>query len=501
MSVVLIIDFGSQVMQLIARRVREMGVHSIVISPAEVLNKISEFKPCGLIFSGGPDSVYAENSRTINPAVFEAGIPILGICYGQQITCSLLGGKVESASKREFGKAKLEAVKQNALFSESGVVWMSHGDYVSKIPSDFEIIGITENAPFAAIKHKEKEIYGVQFHPEVTHSEIGVEILQNFVLKVCKATQNWTMKNYKEEMVLKIRETAGNSKVICALSGGVDSSVAAKLVEDAIGENLTCIFVDTGFLRKNEGEEVRKAFKNLIYVDAKERFYEAVEKSSDPETKRKAIGRLFIEIFDEEAKKIQNVKFLVQGTIYPDVIESATSTNAKTIKSHHNVGGLPAEMNLKLIEPLRDLFKDEVRKLGLELGLEKERVMRHPFPGPGLAIRILGEFTREKVRILQEADAIFIEELRKNNLYNEIWQAFCVLLPVKTVGVMGDERTYEHVLAIRAVTSIDGMSADFYPFDMKFLGNVSSRIINETKGINRVTYDVTSKPPATIEWE
>jgi GMP synthase (glutamine-hydrolysing) len=501
MSIVLIVDFGSQVMQLIARRVREAGVHSVVINPDDAIKKIFELKPCGIIFSGGPDSVYEQGSRTIAKEVFETGVPVLGICYGQQITCSLLGGEVKSAQKREYGRAELKAIKPNKLITEDGIVWMSHGDVVTRIPDNFEAIAITDNAPFAGIKHIEKEIYGVQFHPEVTHSQIGTQILQNFLFNVCRAEKTWTMKNYRDEMITKIREKVGKSKAICALSGGVDSAVAGKLVEDAIGLNLTCIFVDTGFLRKGEKDEVQKAFPNAIIVDASEKFYLALDGVSDPETKRKTIGRLFIEIFEEEAKKIDGVKFLVQGTIYPDVIESAGGSNAKTIKSHHNVGGLPEGMQFALLEPLRDLFKDEVRKLGLELGLERSRVMRHPFPGPGLAIRILGEFSREKVKILQEADAIYIEELKKHNLYDEIWQAFCVLLPIKTVGVMGDGRTYEYVLSIRAVNSIDGMSADFYPFDMKFLSALSSRITNEVKGINRVVYDITSKPPATIEWE
>lgn len=501
MSVILIVDFGSQVMQLIARRVREANVHSVVISPSDIMMKIKKLNPCGIIFSGGPDSVYTENSRTISKEVFSAGIPILGICYGQQIICSLLEGEVQSTNKREFGRAEIKIVKTNKLIDENGIVWMSHGDVITKIPKDFEVICTTENAPFAGIKHKEREIYGVQFHPEITHSLIGEEVLENFLFKICEAEQTWTMRNYRDEGLAKIKSEVGESKAICALSGGVDSAVAGKLVEMAISSNLTCIFVDTGFLRKYEAEEIKKAFPHVVIVNASKRFYDELEGISDPETKRKIIGRLFIMIFEEEAKKIQDVKFLVQGTIYPDVIESALVGNAKTIKSHHNVGGLPKHMNLKLLEPLRDLFKDEVRKLGLELGISNEKVMRHPFPGPGLAIRILGEISPKKVKILQEADAIFIEELRKNNLYDKIWQAFCVLLPTKTVGVMGDERTYEHVLAIRSVTSIDGMSADFYPFDMKFLALVSNRITNEVRGINRVVYDITSKPPATIEWE
>jgi GMP synthase (glutamine-hydrolysing) len=501
MSVILIIDFGSQVMQLIARRVRELSVKSIIVSPSKALQMAKNLKPCGIIFSGSPDSVYSQNARTITKEIFNLNIPILGICYGQQIMCSMFGGEVKSAEKREFGKADLKITQPNLLIQEEGIVWMSHGDSITHISQDFEIIANTENAPFAAIKHKTQEFYGVQFHPEVTHSEIGTKIIQNFVFNVCKAQKTWTMQNYRDEMLTEIKQKVGKNKVICALSGGVDSAVAGKLVEMAISSNLTCIFVDTGFLRKGEKEEITLAFPDVVVVDAKQKFYSKLNGVSDPETKRKIIGKTFIEIFEEEAKKIKDVKFLVQGTIYPDVIESSTEGNAKTIKSHHNVGGLPEHMNLELLEPLRNLFKDEVRKLGLELNLSKERVMRHPFPGPGLAIRILGEFSEEKVQILQKADAIFIQELKSHNLYDEIWQAFCVLLPIKTVGVMGDERTYEYVLAIRSVNSIDGMSANFYHFDMSFLSYVSNKITNEVRGISRVVYDITSKPPATIEWE
>lgn len=502
MSIILIVDFGSQAVQLIARRIREAGVHFVVIFPQNIMEMVARLQPLGIILSGGPDSVYEENARTIDAGIFEMGIPILGICYGEQLMCQLLGGKVEKALKREYGEAELKVRQENILIKTDGVVWMSHGDVITELPQNFEVIATSEHAPYAAIKHTVKQMYGVQFHPELTHSIMGKEIIENFIIKVCGCAADWNMKNYKDEQVKNISALVGEKKAICALSGGVDSMVAAKLVEEVLKEKLTCVFVDTGFLRKDEAEVVKKAFPNLIIVDAKQRFYTSLQGVQDPEEKRKIIGRLFIEVFEEEAKKIKEVEFLVQGTIYSDVIESAHEGGAHKIKSHHNVGGLPENMNLNLIEPLRELFKDEVRKLAIEeLGLPAERINRHPFPGPGLAIRILGEFTEEKIKILQDADAVFIEELKNSNLYNDIWQAFCVLLPVKTVGVMGDGRTYEYVLVLRAVTSLDGMSADFFPFDMKFLASVSRRIINEVKGINRVVYDITSKPPATIEWE
>lgn len=511
MNSVLIIDFGSQVTELIARRVRELSVFSIVKNCDITLEDIKKISPKAIIFSGGPNSVNENFSPEIDKKIFDLNIPILGICYGQQLIAKLLGGKVESADDREFGKAVINIKSNSDLFanfsSKENQVWMSHGDVMTKIPDNFEIIATTSNAPFAAIKCNKRKIYGVQFHPEVSHSLGGQKLISNFILNIAGCKQDWNMGNFMNEQIAKIKEEAGNEKVICGLSGGVDSSVVAALIHKAIGDNLVCIFVDHGLLRKDEGKEVKAVFEdhfkiNLVYVDAKDVFLKNLEGISDPEKKRKIIGKTFIDIFDEESINI-NAKFLAQGTLYPDIIESShpNSGHSKTIKSHHNVGGLPEDMKLTLIEPVKTLFKDEVRKLGKELGLPDKIIKRHPFPGPGLAIRILGEISEEKINILQKADAIYIEELKSNNLYDEIWQAFCVLLPVKTVGVMGDERTYEYVLSIRAVTSVDGMTADIYHFDTKFLADLSGKIISQVRGVNRVTYDITSKPPGTIEWE
>ena len=509
-SSILIIDFGSQVTQLIARRIRELGVYCEIKNSKISIAEINNFNPNGIIFSGGPCSVYEENSPTISKEIFDLKIPILGICYGQQIICHLLGGEVGKANEREYGKAEIKIVKDSPLLKniKNYQVWMSHGDKVNKIPLGFEVVAKTDNAPFAVIANQEKKIYAVQFHPEVVHSIDGAKIIKNFVVDIAKSKQEWTMKNFKEEQILAIREIVGENQVICGLSGGVDSSVVSVLISNAINRQLTCIFVDHGLLRRNEGVEVKKIFTenfdiNFIYVDASELFIGRLKNVSDPEKKRKIIGKTFIEVFNQEALKIKNAKFLAQGTLYPDVIESLHPNQgvSQTIKSHHNVGGLPKRMKFKLIEPLRMLFKDEVRVLGKELGLPDIVVGRHPFPGPGLAIRIIGAITIEKIKILQDADAIYIEEIKKAGLYNEIWQAFAVLLPVKTVGVMGDCRTYESVLALRAVTSVDGMTADIYHFDSHLLAKISNRIINEVRGINRVVYDYTSKPPGTIEWE
>ena len=507
---VLIVDFGSQVTQLIARRIREFGVFCEVKNFNISLEEIKKNLPRAIIFSGGPSSVYEENAPKISPQIFDLNIPILGICYGEQLICDMLGGKVEKSFEREFGKAEIEIVKDSKFFKDfqNHQVWMSHGDHISKIPQGFEVIAKTPKAPFAGIANEEKKIYGVQFHPEVYHSIDGAKILKNFVVEIAGCSPDWSMKNFKDEQIADIKKIVGDKKVICGLSGGVDSSVVATLINEAIGKQLTCIFVDHGLLRKNEGEQVKEIFTknfvtNFIYCDAKKLFLDKLKGVSDPEQKRKIIGKTFIEVFDEEASKIDGAEFLAQGTLYPDVIESSHPNKgaSQTIKSHHNVGGLPENMKLKLLEPVRMLFKDEVRALGRELGVPEIIVSRHPFPGPGLAIRILGEITEEKIKILQEADAVYIDEIKKAGLYDKIWQAFCALLPVKTVGVMGDARTYEYVLALRAVTSVDGMTAEVYNFESSFLCEVSNRIINEVRGINRVVYDYTSKPPGTIEWE
>ncbi|AJY45750.1 glutamine-hydrolyzing GMP synthase [Martelella endophytica] len=511
---VLIIDFGSQVTQLIARRVRETGVYCEIVPFQKAEEGFERLQPKGVIFSGGPDSVTREGSPRAPQAVFDSGVPILAICYGQQTLSVQLGGVVEGGHAAEFGRADVEILKASPLFEgiwEVGKkypVWMSHGDRVTVAPEGFEIIGVSPNAPFAICVNEEKRYYTTMFHPEVVHTPDGGKLLANFVHKIVGLKSDWSMAAYRAEMVQKIRDQVGDSKVICALSGGVDSSVAALLIHEAVGDQLTCILVDHGLMRKNEANEVVAMFRehynlHLIHVDAVDRFVGELEGVADPETKRKIIGRLFIETFEEEAKKLGGADFLGQGTLYPDVIESVSFSGGPsvTIKSHHNVGGLPERMNMKLVEPLRELFKDEVRVLGKELGLPDSFIGRHPFPGPGLAIRCPGGVTKEKLDILREADAIYLDEIRKNGLYDVIWQAFAVLLPVQTVGVMGDGRTYEFVCALRAVTSVDGMTADFYQFDMNFLGKAATRIINEVRGINRVVYDVTSKPPGTIEWE
>ncbi len=512
---ILIVDFGSQVTQLIARRVREAGVYC-EIHPCHRVDAamIGNFAPRAIILSGGPASVMQAGAPKVDPVVFEQGLPVLGICYGQQLMCAHLGGSVEGSEHQEFGRAMVEIVDDCALFDgvwEKGTphqVWMSHGDRVTALPPGFRIVGRSDGAPYAAIADDERRFYAVQFHPEVVHTPDGARLLSNFVHKVAGCGGDWTMAAFREAEIQRIREQVGDGRVICGLSGGVDSSVAAVLIHEAIGEQLTCIFVDHGLLRQGEAEEVDRVFRErfnirLVTRDAADLFLGRLEGVEDPEQKRKIIGGTFIDVFDQEATKIGGAKFLAQGTLYPDVIESVSSFGgpSATIKSHHNVGGLPERMDMALVEPLRELFKDEVRELGRELGLPEEIVGRHPFPGPGLAIRMPGIFSASKLDTLRQADAIYIDEIRKAGLYDAIWQAFAVLLPVRTVGVMGDARTYDHVCALRAVTSTDGMTADSYPFDHAFIAGVATRIINEVRGINRVVYDVTSKPPGTIEWE
>ena len=512
-DLVLILDFGSQTTQLIARRVRESKVyceiHPCTLSFAEIEAK----SPRAIILSGGPASVYEEGAPSIDPRVYELGLPILGICYGMQLLSHQLGGKVERSEKREYGLAKVTIEKTDGIFhrfahEEATEVWMSHGDRVVSVPPGFENIGLSENTPFCAVANPARKMYGVQFHPEVVHTARGTDVLASFLFEVCKLEPTWTPGSFTETAIEKVRsQVAANEKVVCGLSGGVDSSVAAILCQKALGDRLTCIFVDNGLLRQGEFEQVVATFRetfrlNLIAVDAKKEFLDALQGVSDPEQKRKIIGRVFIEVFDAEAKKIGDVKWLVQGTLYPDVIESVSFKGpSAVIKSHHNVGGLPERMKLKLIEPLRELFKDEVRAAGVTLGMPSEILGRQPFPGPGLAIRCLGELSPERLAILRKADAIVTEEIRGAGLYDEIWQSFCVLLPVKSVGVMGDHRTYEETCAIRAVKSLDGMTADWAPIPYEVLGKMSNRIINEVRGINRVVYDISSKPPATIEWE
>lgn len=505
---IIILDFGSQYNQLIARRIREHGVYSEVIPFNTPLAEIMSKNPSGIILSGGPSSVNVENAHLIEKELLEKNIPVLGICYGMQLITHLLGGKVKKGIKGEYGKAKLQIEKSNALLagvSRFSTVWMSHFDEVESVPAGFNINAVTD--VISAISNESKKIYCVQFHPEVSHTEEGARMIENFIFNICKAPKDWKLTNYIDETIAEIRAKVGDQRVILGLSGGVDSSVAAVLIHKAIGDQLTCIFVDTGLMRKDEAEKVMKNYGdhfhlNIKLIDASERFMTKLKGISDPEQKRKIIGNEFVAVFDEESHKIEGAKFLAQGTIYPDVIESQSVKGpSSVIKSHHNVGGLPEELGFDLLEPLRELFKDEVRKVGEELGIPHHLVHRHPFPGPGLGIRILGEVDEEKVKILQEADDIFIEELYKNKLYETVSQAFVVLLPVKSVGVMGDERTYEYTAVVRSANTTDFMTATFSKFPWEFLENISNRIINEVRGINRVAYDISSKPPATIEWE
>jgi len=511
---ILIVDFGSQVTQLIARRVREAGVYSEIAPFNSAAEAFKRLQPKGIILSGGPSSVMWEDSPRAPQAFFDAGIPILGICYGQQTMMQQMGGNVEGGESGEFGRAFIEVKKRCALFDglwaegERHQVWMSHGDKVTKLAPGFEVVAVSEGAPFAMTANEEKRFYATQFHPEVVHTPDGGKLIANFARHVCGLKGDWTMAEFRATKIAEIREQVGDGKVICGLSGGVDSAVAAVLIHEAIGDQLTCVFVDHGLMRSGEAEQVVSLFRGsynipLVHVNAETLFMKGLEGVTEPEAKRKFIGKTFIDVFEDEAKKIGGAAFLAQGTLYPDVIESVSFTGGPsvTIKSHHNVGGLPERMNMKLVEPLRELFKDEVRVLGRELGLPEVFVGRHPFPGPGLAIRIPGEVTKERCDILRKADLIYLEEIRNAGLYDAIWQAFAVLLPVRTVGVMGDHRTYDSVCALRAVTSTDGMTADIYPFDASFLSRVATRIINEVKGINRVVYDFTSKPPGTIEWE
>jgi GMP synthase (glutamine-hydrolysing) len=507
---ILILDFGSQVTQLIARRVREQSVYCEIHPYNMPLEKIKEFAPKGIILSGGPASVYDKDAPLSDARIFELGLPVLGICYGMQLMTHQLEGKVERSKKREYGRSFMDLDDTADLFAGfdgRAEVWMSHGDRIEELPKGFKVIAHTEHCPVAAMKEEKRRFYGVQFHPEVVHTPQGEEMLGNFIFNICGCEAVWTMANFIETEVAEIRRKVGNGKVICALSGGVDSSVVAVLIHKAIGDQLHCIFVNNGLLRKGEAEKVVNLFThhfkiNLDYVDASDRFLGKLAGISDPEQKRKIIGNEFIYLFEEEALRLGQVDYLAQGTLYPDVIESvSTKGPSAVIKSHHNVGGLPEKMNLKLLEPVRELFKDEVRVLGKELGMPDEVIYRQPFPGPGLAIRCIGEISGERLEILREADAIVLDEIRKAGLYREIWQSFAVLLPIRTVGVMGDARTYDFTVALRAVNSLDGMTADWVKLPYELLGSISSRIINEVKGVNRVVYDISQKPPATIEWE
>ena len=511
---VLILDYGAQTTQLIARRVRESGVYCEIWPCTADPARIRAWAPRGVILSGSPASVREAEAPRAPAGVFDLGVPVLGICYGEQLICAELGGAVEPSEHREFGRAYLEVTGECALFKSvwpKGAreqVWMSHGDRVTRLPPGFRAVGVSEGAPFAAIADDARRIYGLQFHPEVVHTPHGAALLRNFTYQVAGLSGAWTMQGFREAEIVRLRARIGSGRVICGLSGGVDSSVAAVLIHEAVGEQLTCIFVDHGLLRAGEAEEVVGTFRDrfnirLVHRDASDLFLEALEGVTDPEAKRKTIGRLFVEVFEAEAAKLGGADFLAQGTLYPDVVESVSVAGgpSATIKSHHNVGGLPERMRMKLVEPLRELFKDEVRALGRALGVPEAIVGRHPFPGPGLAIRVPGAVTRDRLELLRRVDAIFLEEIRAAGLYDAIWQAFAVLLPVRTVGVMGDQRTYDHACALRAVTSTDGMTADVYPFDAGFLSRVANRIVNEVRGINRVTYDITSKPPGTIEWE
>ncbi len=508
---ILIIDFGSQFNQLIARRVRECGVYCVIEPPTIAIERIEQINPQGIVLSGGPASIYNADSPRVDQRIFDLGIPVLGICYGMQYMIDTLGGTVKQSKKREYGFSELRITQTDALFGqvpERSQAWMSHGDSISKLPGGFKITAETDNTPVAAAADYKRRFYGLQFHPEVHHTTKGKVMLRNFLYEVCGCKRNWTMKAFARQAVAEIRQKVGDKKVILGLSGGVDSSVAALLIHNAIGRNLTCIFVDNGLLRKDEADKLKKTFKehlklNIRFVNARSRFLKALARTADPEKKRKIIGKVFVEVFDAEAGKIEGVTFLAQGTLYPDIIESRSAFGGPSavIKSHHNVGGLPKRMKLKLIEPLQHLFKDEVRKLGVQLGLEPELVWRQPFPGPGLAIRVIGEVSEKRLNILREVDNILIEEIKSAGFYRKLWQSFAVLLPIKSVGIMGDSRTYENIVAIRAVTSKDAMTADWARLPHSLLGRISNRIINEVRGVNRVVYDISSKPPSTIEWE